>query len=267
MIVLLDMGYLFWRGYYATRSDIDAYEITVDKAREYHDSCARFAVCCDCGPLRRAERYPEYKANREEKPREALDSLRAVEQQIESWGVPIVRVQGYEADDLLATLAAQATDEEVRIVSQDKDLYQLIRPGVQLVKMDGRIIDAVETERKFGVQPAQMLDFLTMVGDASDNVPGCPGVGPGRARDLLRRFATLDQVLAASDDELLEVRGVGEKTLAGLRGWDPALARSLVTLEADAPVALAELWAPVSGPVAVLTAAPEPATDDYAIQW
>lgn len=257
MIVLLDMGYVYWRNYYATRSDIDAYELTVDKAREYHDAHERFAVCCDCPPLRRAQKYPEYKANREEKPREALDSLRAVEQQIESWGVPILRVEGYEADDLIAALARQ-TSEMMRIVSQDKDLYALITDDVSLVKTDGRIIDAFECRKKFGIAPEQILDFLTMVGDASDNIPGCPSVGPGRARDLLQRFETLDAIRAATDEDLRAVRGVGEKTLTAIRAWDPALARSLVILEDDAPVRLADLWPPQSAPV------PE---EEFSIQW
>lgn len=256
MIVLLDMGYVYWRNYYATRSDIDAYELTVDKAREYHDAHERFAVCCDCPPLRRVVTYPEYKANRDEKPREALDSLRAVEQQIESWGVPILRVEGYEADDLIASLARQAT-EPVRIVSQDKDLFALIRDDVSLVKTDGRIIDAFECRKKFGIDPGQIVDFLTMVGDASDNVPGCPNVGPGRARDLLQKFGTLAAIRTATDEELRAVRGVGEKTLTSLRAWDPSLAQLLVTLESDAPVSLADLWpAPF-----------EQAEEEFTIQW
>lgn len=241
MLVLADMGYLFFKAYYATRSDISAYEITVDKLREYFESQKRFAICCDCGPLKRAEIYPDYKANREEKPREAIDSLRAVEQQAESWGCPILRCQGFEADDLLATLTAQA-DEDVRIISQDKDLYSLISDRVWLIKMDGRYIDHAACVAKFGVEPGQILDLLTLVGDAADNIPGCPGVGPGRARDLLQRFGTLDAILSATDEELLEVRGVGEKTLTGLRDWDPSLARSLVKLDTEAPVSLAGLF-------------------------
>jgi len=256
VIILCDMGGVFWRNYYATRSDIDAYELTVDKVREMHDAHERVVICCDSAPTRRLALFPEYKANREEKPREALDSLRAAEQQFESWGLPVLRVDGYEADDLIASLAAQAS-EPVRIMSHDKDLYSLIRDDVVMVKPDGRIIDAFECNKKFGVSPAQMLDFLAMVGDASDNVPGCPNVGPGRARDLLQRFGSLKEILAAKDEELREVRGVGEKTLAALRSWNPELALSLIALETDAPVALAALWP-----------SDEPALDEeFAIQW
>lgn len=256
MIVLVDLGAVFWRNYFATKSDIDAYELTVDKVREHREAYHRTIVCCDSAPTRRLALFPEYKANRDEKPREALDSLRACEQQFESWGLPVVRAAGYEADDLIATFVAQAGEDNVRIMSHDKDLYALISERICLVKPDGRIIDDYECKKKFGVGPSQMLDFLALVGDASDNVPGCPGTGPGRARDLLQRFGSLAKVLAATDDELRAVRGVGEKTVAGLRGWNPELALSLIALEHDAPVNLYELLAE-----------PEPEPGEFSIQW
>lgn len=242
MIILVDLGAEFWRAYFATRSDLDAYTITVDRVKEYVDAQPKVVVCCDCPPLKRSEWFTEYKANRDPKPREALDSLRAVEQQIESWGTPILRCPGYEADDLIASLVSQANGEEVRILTHDKDIYTLLSDTVRMVKKSGEYIDAAACVLKFGVQPNQMLDFLTLVGDAADNVPGCPGVGPGRARDLLVKFGTLDAILAATDQALMDVRGVGEKTLTGLRSWDPALARQLVTLLTDAPVSLKDLW-------------------------
>jgi DNA polymerase-1 len=261
MIVLIDLGHLFWLHYYATRSNVDAYTLTIDKIREHHENSERLAVCCDGPPLKRAEMYPEYKANRDPKPEEALDSLRSVEQQVASWGVPVVRIVGYEADDLIAALATQAINEGVRIISNDKDLYSLIREDVFMVRKDGTLIDVAETVKKFGVKPSQMTDYLTLVGDTADNIPGCPGVGPGRASDLLVEFTTLEAIMKATDGELLAVRGVGKKTLDGLRGWDPALALSLVTLDIGAPVKLSELW-----PERHSEPPPEPA-HDFSIQW
>lgn len=256
MIVLWDFGHVFWRNFYATRSNMDAYTLTIDKAREHCDAHDRVAICCDAPPLLRKQRYPEYKSNRDEKPVEALDSLRAAEEQIASWRVPVVRAEGHEADDVIATLVRQA-NEPVRIVSNDKDLYSLIGESVTMVRPDGIIVDGDACKMKFGVVPAQMPDYLALVGDTADNIPGCPGVGPGRARDLLVRFGAIDAVMAATDEELLAVRGVGKKTLDGLRSWDPALARELVMLRIDVPVDLEGLWRRSSAP---------PPVDEFAIQ-
>lgn len=241
MICLVDLSGIYWRNFFGCRSDVDAYQITLEQVEGYCNAYDQTAVCCDRGPLLRAEWFTEYKANRDEKPREAIDALRAIEEQIQSWRTPLVKVRGYEADDLIATLVGQAWLDEVRIVSSDKDLYQLISDSVRMITNRGEV-GVEECVKKFGVMPDQIKDFLTLTGDQSDNIPGCPGIGPGRARDLLVKFGTLDAVMSASDEELRTVRGMGDKTIASLRGWDPALARRLVTLLTDAPVSLEKLW-------------------------
>jgi 5'-3' exonuclease len=247
VICLVDLSGIFWRNYFGCRSDVDAYQITLEQIEGYCHAYEQTAVCCDCGPLLRAAWYPEYKANRDEKPNDAIDSLRAIEQQVQSWKTPLLKIRGYEADDLIAGLVEQAWLDEVRIVSSDKDLYQLITDSVRLITTRGEVGEA-ECVAKFGVRPTQMRDFLALAGDASDNVKGCPGIGPGRARDLLVRFGTLDGVMSATDEELREVQGMGDKTIGSLRAWpwcvgrDPATAVQLVTLLRDAPVNLEELW-------------------------
>lgn len=240
MLTLIDLSHAFWRNYFGTGSAVTAYEQTLDSCKWYHDNSPRTVVCCEGRGSLRKSVYPEYKANREAKPEEALDSLTAIGQQMASWGVPIVAVEGYEADDIIATLTKQAWIDEVQIWSNDKDLYQLLSPTVRLVGQ--KHIGPAECVAKFGVHPHQMRDWLAMVGDPVDNVPGCPNCGPGRARDLLQRFGSLELIRAASDDEIREVRGVGPKTLASLREWNPDLALSLVTLMDDAPVKLDDLW-------------------------
>ncbi len=241
MICLVDLSGIFWRNYFGSRSDVDAYQITLEQVEGYRQAYEQIAVCCDCGPLLRAEYFPEYKANRDEKPQDAIDSLRAIEQQVQSWRTPLIKIRGYEADDVIATLVEQAWLDEVRIISSDKDLYQLISDSVRLITTRGEVGEA-ECVAKFGVRPAQIHDFLTLAGDASDNVPGCPGIGPGRARDLLVRFGTLAAVKSATEEELREVRGMGDKTIGNLREWDPTLAARLVALLRDVPVKLEELW-------------------------
>jgi DNA polymerase-1 len=245
MICLVDLSGSFWRAYYGSKSDVDAYQLTLEQCEGYRKRFERTAICCDCGPLLRSEWSQDYKANRGDKPQDAIDSLRAIEQQIETWDTPLLKVRGYEADDLIAGLVDQAWLDDVVIVSSDKDLYQLLSDSVRMLTKNGEI-GPEGCVAKFGVKPEQMRDFLALAGDASDNVAGCPGIGPGRARDLLVKFGTLDAVKSATDEELGEVRGMGEKTIANLRAWDPTMAIKLVTLIKSAPVNLEELWKEVA---------------------
>jgi DNA polymerase-1 len=241
VIVLVDLSGSFWRNWHGTKSDGDAYQVTLEQIRWYVDEYPRTAVCLEGGRCMRFDWFPEYKANREKKPEEAIDSLNAIIEQIGSWGTPLVKCAGYEADDVMATLAKQAWLDEVRLLTSDKDMYQCITDSVRLITSK-KTVGPEECVQKFGVRPDQIRDWLALVGDTADNVPGCPGTGPGRARDLLQRFETLDAIRAATDDELLSVRGVGQKTLDGLRSWDPSLAVKLVSLMDDAPVRIEELW-------------------------
>lgn len=243
MIVLVDLGHVYWRNWFATTSPVQAYEQTLDICGWYRREFKQTAICCDSPVTKRRDFAPSYKANRDPKPREAVDALLSVQDRVEDWGVPVLTCEGYEADDVIATLAGQADAlfEEVDIISNDKDLCQLLSETCHMVAK-GQRWGVDECIDRYGVPPHQMRDWLTMVGDAADNIMGCEGVGPGRATDLLRRFGSLDGVLAASDTDLLSVKKVGAKTLASIRAWDPSTARQLVTLMTDAPVNLADLW-------------------------
>ncbi len=243
MILLVDFSGEFVRNWFAVRDGGRAYDITIDSLSWHHENYEHMVICREGGDLKRKELYPEYKAHRDPLPSEALDALRACSEQIESWGVPIVTAPGYEADDVIATLAQQAWPEEVRILSRDKDLYQLINgTEVQLLTNRG-IVGEEECVKKFGVKPSQMRDWLALVGDAGDNIPGCPNCGPGRARDLLNHFGSLFRIKAATKEELTKVRGVGSTTADSVIEWDQTLAVSLVTLAQDVPVKLDEILA------------------------
>ena len=240
MITLIDASHVFWRNYFGTGSDVAAYEQTLDSFQWYWENCPRTALCCEGRNCFRFELFPEYKSNRKPKPQDAIDSLVAIQQQAASWGCPIVACDGLEADDIIATLVKQAFLEDVQILSNDKDLAQLVSPTVKLCGV--RHMGPADVLAKYGVKPEQMRDWLAMVGDAADAIPGCPNCGPGRARDLLQKFGTLEAIRQVPDAELAKVRGIGPKTLESLRAWDPTLALSLVTLRDDAPVDLATLW-------------------------
>lgn len=240
MITLVDLSAEFWKNYFGSRSAVTAYELTLDRVEWYHRDGKRTIICCDSPKSKRREWFDGYKSNRPPKPEDAIDSLVGVQTRVAAWGCPIVSSEGFEADDLIAALAKQAWPEEVRIIGSEKDLYVLISDTVHLIGKNGPV-HANDCYAKFGCLPNQMTDWLALVGDAADCIPGCPSCGPGRAASLLERFETIAGIQAASDDDILSVPGVGKKTLACLREWDPTLALRLVRLLDDAPVKLSEL--------------------------
>jgi DNA polymerase-1 len=162
------------------------------------------ALVLDKGkPRQRLELLPEYKATRPPMP----DGLRCQLAPIRTWaralGWPLLEAEGYEADDLIAAVVAACAGSTVAILSHDKDLGQLIRPGVCLLQAGpkGALIQIGHDEitGKFGVPPEQLRDYLALVGDSSDNIPGVPGVGAKTAAMLLNRFGSVAVILQNLD--------------------------------------------------------------------
>lgn len=243
MICLFDLGGCFWSCFFASLSGEDSYELTMTSIVECYERYSTLAVCCDARS-KRHDWYPEYKATRQEKPQEAIDALRRVESACRDLGFNVLKCDGYEADDVMATLAAQAVAQGVRadLITGDKDLAQCIAPGVRMIAKG----EEVNCFAKYGVNPNQIRDWLALVGDAADNIPGCPGVGPGKAAALLAELGTLDAIRAATDEQLAAIktnnrRVIGDKLLESFRAWEPELAIKLVTVLTDAPVSIADL--------------------------
>lgn len=150
------------------------------------------------GPTTRHREFPAYKANRPAMPDPLVAQIPLVHRVVDAMRVPRLMIQGEEADDILGTVAVRAAAEayEVRIVTSDKDLLQLV--GERIVTRDPlapRTVGPAEVEVRYGIAPGQVPDLLAMMGDSSDNIPGIPGVGEKTARDLLRRFGSLEAVL------------------------------------------------------------------------
>ena len=200
----------------------------------------------DAGTSFRHERYPEYKATREKLDEELQQdfdqSVTRIESLLHAFRVRLVAVEGYEADDVIATLAARAAAAglEVVIVSGDKDFYQLIAPGVSLLNpgrggpaaVEEQLVTVANAHERLGVAPAQTVDYLALVGDSADNVPGVRGVGDKTAQKLLSQYGSLDAILAhAGDIEAKRVREALEADADRAR-----LSRELVTLHRDVPV-------------------------------
>jgi DNA polymerase-1 len=200
----------------------------------------------DAGTSFRHEALPEYKATREKLSAELQQdfdqSVARVEQLLAAFRVPLVAVEGYEADDVIATLAvrAAALGIDTVIVSGDKDFYQLIGPRIALLN-PGRggpaaveehfVTEANATER-FGVAPDRIVDYLALVGDASDNVPGVTGIGEKTATKLIIEFGDLETILARAAE--VTAKRPRESLLA--QGDQARLSRQLVTLHRDVPV-------------------------------
>lgn len=235
MLALVDLSGLFWPCYYAGNDGPGAYDVARDQVLGIWHSYPRTIVCCEGRRPFRFDLDPEYKANRPPKPDDARESLAALIGEICDLGIPLVSLDGYEADDLIATFATQAS-EPVLIVSQDKDLYQLLTPTVSMC-VNGVVVGPEACLSKFGVEPHQLRDYLAICGDSADNVKGCPGIGGKGATKLLQRFGTLEAARAASDKDL----DLGPKTLAKFRAWDPTLAVKLVSLVCNAPIHIEEI--------------------------
>ncbi|HXL84926.1 MAG TPA: 5'-3' exonuclease H3TH domain-containing protein, partial [Casimicrobiaceae bacterium] len=191
-----------------------------------------FAVVFDApGKTFRDEWYPEYKANRSPMPDALVAQIAPLHELIRVHGWPILMIEGVEADDVIGTLARQAEqlDIDTLISTGDKDLAQLITPRVTLVNtMSNELLDMTTVVDKFAVRADQLLDYLALIGDAVDNIPGVPKVGPKTAAKWLAEHGTLDQVIANAGS----IGGaVGENLRAAL-SWLPQ-GKRLLTVKTD----------------------------------
>ncbi|MBI1363814.1 MAG: DNA polymerase I [Proteobacteria bacterium] len=194
------------------------------------DACC---VALDTKHTFRNDLYPAYKANRKDPDPEMLEQFPYFEPLIQSFGIPALRVEGFEADDIIATLVAKKTEDEViTIVSSDKDLMQLIRPGVVMLDtMKDKTFGPDEVAEKFGVGPDKVTEVQALIGDSSDNVPGVMGIGPVGASKLINEYGTLERIY----ENLGEIKGKVQEHLANNRE-NAFLSRKLVTLATDVPV-------------------------------
>ena len=179
----------------------------------------------------RHEIYQDYKANRPPMPDELRSQIEFVHRAVRALGIPLIVEPGVEADDVIGTYAklAQQRDQQVLIASSDKDLAQVVSPAVKMVDtMKKLVLDEAGVLEKFGVRPDQIIDYLALMGDSSDNVPGVPKVGPKTAVKWLNEYGSLDGIVANADK-------IGGKVGENLRDFIPYLARSkdLVTIRCE----------------------------------
>ncbi len=178
--------------------------------------------------------FPDYKGTRKEIPEDLIPQFEIIHQAVKALNLHFLDMEGYEADDLIATYAAQSLQKgyEVTIVSADKDLMQLIRPGVEFFDpMKDKYFTPEDVREKFGVYPNRVVDVQALAGDSTDNIPGVPGIGLKTAAELINQFGSLGEVLARAEEIKQNKR---RETL--IANKDKAeISLQLVTLKADVP--------------------------------
>lgn len=190
------------------------------------------------GRTKRHEIYPSYKAQRAPKPPELTQQLDFVREAVDAFGFPVVELRGYEADDLIAGYAEALSDEgfDVLVVSADKDLMQLIGPGIgQFCPLKDKRLGAADAIEKFGVMPRHIPEAQGLIGDTTDNIPGVKGIGPKGAGTLLASYGSIEGIF----DNLHEITAKGVRSKLEAAGRDIALlSRELATLDRSTPLPL-----------------------------
>lgn len=244
-LILVDGSSLIYRAYYAIPANFSTSQglptnaiygfATMFKKVLAGKTPELGAVIFDApGKTFRSEKYPEYKSHRPRMDDELKQQLSWIDKLVQAHQFPLLRVPGYEADDIIATLVEQANaaNVEVHIISGDKDFAQLISESVRMVDTLRDVVYTPELVRKkWGVPPQQFVDWQAMVGDKADNIPGVPGIGAKGAALLLERFGDLETILASTD----ELKG-RQKTNLVEYAEQARLSRELATLDRATPL-------------------------------
>lgn len=240
-IYILDASAYLFRAYYAIRNMTNAEGKSTNALYGFISSFLKLLKDFDPDHLvvvfdgpkswqTRLDIYPEYKANRRVSPPDLSYQIDWAREFCDLIGVPSLDVPNVEADDTIASVAVWAQDQgfEVYICSEDKDLCQLVNGKIKLLhtRKENKVIGKDEVIEKFGVKPEQIIDYLAIVGDASDNVPGLPGFGPKSATDILNKYGSLENLLKHVDD----FSGKKRETLEQV-GDQLAISKQLVTVD------------------------------------
>ena len=187
------------------------------------------------GPTLRHKEFAEYKAHRPEMPQGMQVQVPYIHRLVEAFGIPAVRAAGYEADDLIGTVARQAEREgvDVVIVTGDKDMYQLLTPSVRIYDpVKDKWIGGAECLARFGVEPARVVEVMGLMGDATDNIPGVKGIGEKTAIKLITQFGSIEELLR----RVQEVTPPKTRTLLVEQADQARLSRKLVLIEVESPI-------------------------------
>lgn len=256
--LLIDHGSVYWAAWHSSVNDevSAAHDRCVEHVRKLAGDVRAVAICCDSPKSTRREQHPEYKANRPEKDHASIDELRRTKETLRRDGFLLWEHEGYEADDVIASaVRAAPIDCAITIASADKDLLQLVgdanpdAEGPATVRVvstkTGTVLGPEDVQKKLGVRPGLVRDWLALVGDKSDNVKGVPGIGDIKAAALLNAFGSIEATLRALQNNAthelfkpaLSAALRDPKNLENL-----VKAQQLVTLVDTLPVAFAEIF-------------------------
>ncbi len=188
-------------------------------------------------PTFRHKKYPEYKATRQKMPDELGEQMPKIKELIQLFGIPVLELDGYEADDIMGTIAKKVQDIETYLVTGDKDFHQLLDENIKIYnpKKAGEeieIIDINNIRQKIGIIPGQVTDYLGLMGDSSDNVPGIPGVGPKTALNLINEFGSIENLLKNKE----KIKSARIKNKVEEFSEQAVLSKELVTIDINVPV-------------------------------
>lgn len=244
-VLLIDGSSFCYRAFYAIRSlttskgqptnAVYGFVAMLNKLLAVHKP-DYLAVAFDLkGPTFRHQRFTEYKAQRKPMPDELSVQLPIIKEVLAAYRIPIFEQSGYEADDIIATLATKLakTGSEVSIITGDKDLLQIVNQAIKVInpQKDDLVLDETWVRRRFGSSPEKIVEIMALAGDATDNIPGVPGIGEATAIELIKRFGSLEAVLANVDKINNQARGAKIKEFA----QQARLSRELACLDLNVP--------------------------------
>lgn len=271
-LLLIDLSSIVHAQFHVSGSDPNPDATSIASLARVHALASgqpHVGICVEGGRSFRKDIDPTYKANRPETNAALVHQMGIVIDTLRADGFPIWRCEGCEADDVIASAVTQAmmfgepatvlnngpsvplvgpsetTGLTVTIATSDKDLLQLVSDRVSVKSLkDGTLIDPAAVKAKLGVDPEQVRDWLTLVGDASDNIKGCEKVGAKTATELLRKYGTLEDIMARPMTDFTDKLGQNLRTFGTpVDGESPAMrARALVTMKTDLPVPIAEAF-------------------------
>jgi DNA polymerase-1 len=257
-LILIDGHSLAYRAYFAAARAPQTFSVKRDDGTEELTGATYFftnmvlkvwkdeqpdyiAVAFDVGRTFRDDLYAEYKGTREKMPDDLSSQLPRIQQMVAALGMPIFTADGFEADDVLGTLARQASGQGMRviIVTGDRDSLQLVNPSVNVLTSKQRfddviIYDEALVKENYGVRPDQLIDYKALLGDTSDNVPGVRGVGEKTAQTLLQTYGTLDNIYAHLD----EIKPARAQNSLREDKANAYLSKTLVTIKTDVPLSI-----------------------------
>lgn len=244
-LIIIDISNFIFRAFYAIRplSAPDGTPVNALSgvgsmlAKMIQDHAPSHVIVANDTPVAtmRKQKYPEYKATRKEPPSDLQIQFPLINQYIDLLGLKRIYLPGYEADDIIATAVNQFSNDfdKILIASSDKDLMQLVNEKVSILDTRKDVIyNPAKVEEKLGLPPFQVLDYLSILGDSSDNIPGIKGIGEKGAANLLKEFKTLDGIYTNIDQ--VKSEGLRKKLLEGQN--TAYKARDLISLYSDAPL-------------------------------